>query len=73
MTPAIFIARVVGTADKLIAGVMESMKIREQYEIAGVNDTGDNLNSVSFSPVNNDKHRVAHVSANFHKNSKRPQ
>jgi hypothetical protein len=52
---------------------MESMKIREQYEIAGVNDTGDNLNSVPFSPVNNDKHRVAHVSANFHKNSKRPQ
>jgi hypothetical protein len=41
LLPAIFIARVVGTADKLIAGVMESMKIREQYEIAGVNDTND--------------------------------
>jgi hypothetical protein len=42
----LLIARVVVTANNLIAGVMESMKIREQYEIAGVNDIGDKFSVV---------------------------
>jgi hypothetical protein len=71
----LFIAGVVVTADKLkincrCHGIDENSG---QYVNAGVNDTDHILSSVSLSPVNSGKHKVANISANFRKNSKRPQ